>query len=63
VLSAATVDGKKAIEGAFRDIPIGCPAKPNAVPALAGKRFVDEQAVCQQETFLRKQSDIPSEHR
>ncbi|KAK4233492.1 hypothetical protein C8A03DRAFT_38790 [Achaetomium macrosporum] len=36
VLSAATADGKKAIEGAFRDIPIGCPAKPTLFIATVG---------------------------
>ncbi|KAK3305046.1 uncharacterized protein B0T15DRAFT_574497 [Chaetomium strumarium] len=36
VLSAATADGKKAIECAFRDIPIGCPAKPTLFIATVG---------------------------
>jgi hypothetical protein len=36
VLLAATVGGKKAIEGAFRDIPIGCLAKPTLFITTVG---------------------------
>ncbi|KAK3304911.1 uncharacterized protein B0T15DRAFT_559021 [Chaetomium strumarium] len=36
VLSAATAGGKKAIEGAFQDILIGCPAKPMLFIATVG---------------------------
>jgi hypothetical protein len=36
VLSAATADGKKAIEGALHDIPIGLPEKPTLFIATVG---------------------------